>query len=96
MSKAANIEIAAGLTDVPNIGPAIANDLKRLGITWPAELAGQDPNDLYTRLCKLDKRTHDVCVLDVFAAAVEFAEGRGNRPWWEVGRERRELAATSG
>ena len=33
----------ARLDEVPNIGPAIAADLRQLGITTPAELPGRDP-----------------------------------------------------
>ena len=33
----------AHLEDIPNIGPAIAADLRQLGITSPAELPGRDP-----------------------------------------------------
>src|ERR1022692_2080930 len=33
----------ARLQDIPNIGPAIAADLRQLGITLPAELPGRDP-----------------------------------------------------
>jgi predicted flap endonuclease-1-like 5' DNA nuclease len=33
----------ARLEDIPNVGPAVAADLRRLGITSPAELLGRDP-----------------------------------------------------
>jgi hypothetical protein len=33
----------ARLEDIPNIGPTIAADLRRLGIEAPAELPGRDP-----------------------------------------------------
>jgi hypothetical protein len=77
------------LTDMPNIGPAMADDLRRLGITEPAQLAGRDAQDLYDRLAELDGHRHDICVLDTFAAAIEFANGTGNRMWWELSRERK-------
>jgi hypothetical protein len=31
------------LDDIPNVGPAVATDLRRLGIMTPAELLGRDP-----------------------------------------------------
>jgi predicted flap endonuclease-1-like 5' DNA nuclease len=36
-------EKIARLQDIPNVGPAIAADLRQLGITTPAELPGRDP-----------------------------------------------------
>jgi predicted GIY-YIG superfamily endonuclease len=31
------------LEDIPNVGPATAADLRRMGVTTPAELPGRDP-----------------------------------------------------
>ncbi len=31
------------LTDLPNVGPAMAKDLQLLGISEPAQLLGKDP-----------------------------------------------------
>jgi hypothetical protein len=33
----------ARLEDIPNVGPAVAADLRRLGITAPGDLPGRDP-----------------------------------------------------
>jgi Pathogenicity locus len=76
------------LTTIPNVGPAVARRLERLGITAPEQLRGADPDALYERLCLLDGRREDVCVLDTFRAAVSFANGGPARPWWEFSRER--------
>ena len=38
------------LTDLPNIGKAMADDLRRLGIREPAQLKGKIPFELYERL----------------------------------------------
>ncbi|GAC1374486.1 MAG: hypothetical protein NVSMB32_17610 [Actinomycetota bacterium] len=76
----------ADLTSMPNIGPAMARDLHKLGIVAPQDLRGRDPGELYERLCLLDGCRHDPCVLDVFSAAVAFAEGGPARPWWEFSR----------
>lgn len=75
-------EAEARLRAIPNVGPAIAADLIRLGITRAEEAAGRDPDELYRALCALDGRRHDPCVRDVFAAVVAFANGEGARPWW--------------
>jgi pathogenicity locus Cdd1 protein len=77
------------LTTVPNVGPAIARKLERLGLTRAGDLRGRDPQELYDRLCALDGQRHDPCLLDTFAAAVAFADGGPARPWWEFSRERK-------
>jgi hypothetical protein len=78
----------ASLTALPNVGPAIARKLLRLGIAGPGDLRGRDPDELFERLCALDGRRHDPCLHDTFVAAVAFANGGPARPWWEVSRER--------
>ena len=80
------------LTSVPNIGPAVARKLRRLGIEEPEDLAGQDGEELFERLCAMDGRRHDPCLLDTFVAAVAFADGGPPRPWWEFSRERKARA----
>lgn len=54
------------LTDLPNIGPAMDRDLRRLGIDAPRDLIGEDPYVLYARLCEITGARQDPCVLDVF------------------------------
>ncbi|MEN6622842.1 MAG: helix-hairpin-helix domain-containing protein, partial [Smithella sp.] len=39
------------LVDLPNIGKAIANDLRLIGIDHPGKLIGEDPFKLYEKLC---------------------------------------------
>lgn len=77
------------LTDLPNIGPAGAADLLRLGIRTPEDLLGRDPYALYETLCALDNRRHDPCVIDVFIAITRFMEGDAARPWWAYTAERK-------
>jgi hypothetical protein len=79
----------AVLEDVPNVGPSIANDLRRLGIHQPNELAGQAPDDLYRALCQATRTRQDPCVLDVFISVVRFMEGAPPRPWWHYTAERK-------
>ncbi|RMG24649.1 MAG: DUF4332 domain-containing protein [Armatimonadetes bacterium] len=74
---------------IPNVGPAVADDLLRLGIRTVEELAQQDPDDLYARLSALEGRKLDPCVRDVFAAVTAYAKGEPARPWWEFSRERK-------
>jgi hypothetical protein len=77
------------LTAIPNIGPAVARKLERLDVTGLDDLRGRDPHELYDRLCVLDGRRHDPCLLDTFVAAVAYADGGPARPWWEFSRERK-------
>ena len=83
----------SALTSIPNVGPAIARKLQRLGVQEPADLRGQDADELLERLCALDGRRHDPCLLDTFHAAVDVADGKPARPWWEYSRERKAAAA---
>src|SRR5262249_27668610 len=83
----------ARLEDIPNVGPAIAADLRRLGITTPSELPGRDPYAMYDDLCRITGQRHDPCLLDTFIAVVRYMEGGPKKPWWKYTAERkRELA----
>jgi hypothetical protein len=75
-------EVEARLCAIPNVGPATAGDLIRLGITCLEDMAGRDAEELYGTLCRLDRVRHDPCVRDVFAAVVAYANGEEARPWW--------------
>ena len=87
----------ARLEDIPNVGPAIAADMRRLGITTPSELPGREPYTMYDDLCRITGQRHDPCLLDTFIAAVRYMEGGPKKPWWKYTAERkRELAARSG
>lgn len=78
------------LTDLPNIGPAMAADLVRLGITQPAQLVGMCPHELYERLCTVTNARHDPCVLDVFISVTRFMSGEAPLPWWCFTAERKQ------
>ncbi|MDD5334601.1 MAG: helix-hairpin-helix domain-containing protein [Rhodoferax sp.] len=79
----------ATLTDLPNVGPAIAEDLRLLGIHQPSQLLGQDPIQMYRRLCEKTGLRQDPCVLDVFVSVTRFMAGEEARPWWAYTRERK-------
>jgi hypothetical protein len=92
--QASNREEVAHLEDIPNIGPAVAADLRQLGITSPADLPGRDPYVMYDNLCRITGQRHDPCLLDTFIAAVRFMEGAPKKPWWKYTAERKqEMAA---
>jgi len=81
------------LTSIPNVGPAVARKLLRLDIRGVEDLRGRDPDELFERLCALEGRRLDPCLLDTFTAAVAYADGGPARPWWEFSRDRKAAAA---
>lgn len=83
------------LTELPNIGPALAAYLRHIGIAHPQELKGCDPYALYHELCVLDCTRYDPCVLDVFISVVRFMDGQGARPWWAYTAERKARLASA-
>jgi hypothetical protein len=84
----------ARLEGIPNIGPAIAADLRQLGIKSSRDLVGRDPYAMYDDLCRITGERHDPCLLHTFIAAVRYMAGDPKKPWWKYTAERkRELAA---
>jgi predicted RecB family nuclease len=81
------------LEDLVSVGPAIRRDFSMLGINTVAELATQDPEALYRKLCRKTGAKQDICVLDVFRAAVEQARDPELAPekcaWWYWSRVRK-------
>jgi hypothetical protein len=79
------------LTDLPNVGPSIAQDLKLIGISTPAQLKGQNPVPLYDNLCLKTGVRQDPCVLDVFISITRFMDGEAARAWWDYTAERKRM-----
>jgi len=83
------------LQQIPNVGPAIAANLRLIGVSTAHDLLGKDPYKMYDDLCHATGVRHDPCVIDVFIAAVRFMAGEPSKPWWKYTSERkRTLAAT--
>ena len=72
-----------------NIGPAMSRDFQRLGFKEPQDLIGQDPLTMYQKICRLEKKFHDPCVLDTYMATVDYMNGNRPRPWWDYTDQRR-------
>jgi Pathogenicity locus len=89
--KAAHAGDCIVLEDLPNIGPAIAADLRLIGIHAPHELKGRDAFVLYQKLNAATGTRHDPCVLDTFMAAVDFMSGAMAAPWWAYTAQRKAL-----
>lgn len=90
--KAEGRELAR-LEEIPNVGPAVAADLRHLGIAEPADLLDRDPYEMYDDLCRLTGQRHDPCLLDTFIAAVRFLQGEPKKPWWKYTAERKKVLA---
>jgi nucleotidyltransferase/DNA polymerase involved in DNA repair len=83
------------LRDLISIGPAMLRDFELLGIRSVAQLAKQDPKRMYAQLGRVARQHQDICVLDVFQAAV--AQARNPRLpvercqwwWWSEKRKKR-------
>ncbi len=86
----------ATLTDLPNIGTAMAEDLRCIGIFEPLDVANQSPFKMYESLCKKTGVRHDPCVIDVFISITRFMAGEPAQPWWAYTAERKKALAQSG
>lgn len=84
---------------IPNVGKATAEDLVRLRLRLRVRsvraLAKKKPMAMYRAICALDGARHDPCVIDVFMAAVEFAQTGKCKPWWEYTAERKVMVGES-
>lgn len=87
------------LSDLVSIGPAMLRDFERLGIHSVSALARRNPQSLYEELCRSTGQAQDLCVLDVFTAAVAQARNprlpAPQRQWWYWGRRRKAAEARS-
>ena len=71
---------------IPGVGDKIAQDLWNIGYRSVQELRGQDPEEMYQRLCEYQGTHVDRCMLYVFRCAVYFASNEEHDPellkWW--------------
>ena len=89
--KAASAAECESFEQLPNVGPAMAGDLRALGLKHPRELAHRDPFVLYQSLCVHTGRRQDPCVLDTFMAITDFMRGAPPGPWWTYTAQRKLL-----
>ncbi len=87
--KAKSADDCERLEQLPNVGPALAADLRLMGFAHPAELRGQDAFALYRRLCEVTGQRQDPCVLDTFMAITDFMRGAAAAPWWNYTAQRK-------
>lgn len=87
--KKVNREKVKILSDLPNIGKAMVEDLKMIGINVPSQLIGKSPYSMYEDLCIKTGNKQDPCVIDVFLSITHFMEGDDPKPWWYYTEERK-------
>jgi hypothetical protein len=83
MRKTKSPKINSELLTLMNVGTATCQDLYLLGITSINELANACADELYIRLQKITGKSHDPCVWDVFAAAINEAQTGEKERWWK-------------
>ena len=86
------------LKDLISVGNATLKDFEILGIKSVNSLLNKDPRKLYLRLCKATGKKHDICVEDVFRAAIAQAQNPNlsleQCQWWYWSRIRKEEHAS--
>ena len=72
---------------IPGVGKEISEDLQRLGIRSVENLKNKNPEKLYQKLCKLEGKHVDRCMLYVFRCAVYYASHTKHNlrllKWWK-------------
>ncbi len=71
------------LEDLPNIGPRIAGDLRRLGIDGLVSLSDRDPLETYLALATVQGEHHDPCVFYTLLVVQDFLNTGTATPWWQ-------------
>ncbi|SET33482.1 Pathogenicity locus [Natronincola peptidivorans] len=74
------------LIEIPGVGKKIEAYFQQVGISKVTDLKGRDPQELYERLCHMERFHFDPCLLYVFRCAVYYAENQEYDPellkWW--------------
>lgn len=74
------------LMSIPGVGNEISEDLFDMGYRSVSDLRGEDPEEMYARLCRLRKTHIDRCMLYIFRCVVYFASNKEHDPeklkWW--------------
>lgn len=71
---------------IPGVGKAMEKDFLRLGYKNIEDLKGESPEEMYARMCLMEGKRADRCVLYVYRLAVYFAENEEHDSeklkWW--------------
>ena len=92
--RLASLISGISITDLPNIDPASAADLRRLGIHHPKDRIGKNAAILYHILCAPDGIRHKPCVPDILQSVVDYMHGGEALAWWTYSAKRKQQAPT--
>lgn len=71
---------------IPGVGKSISKDLYVLGYRSIEDLKDRDPEMMYERLCMMENKHLDRCLLYTFRCAVYFASTKKHEAdklkWW--------------
>jgi DNA transformation protein len=71
------------LTDLPNIGKAIAADLASIGINSASDLVDRDPLTIFNALREPMGHRHDPCIYYTLLSVQHFLIEGECLPWWK-------------
>ncbi len=91
MKKVFKAKLVEHLEQIPNVGKAVATDLRGIGIKKPQQLKGKDGLKLYDQLCRTTGVRHDPCMADTLMAVVDFMNGGKPKPWWTFTSYRKKI-----
>lgn len=77
------------LSGLKNVGPAMCENFRLLGIKTREQLAEQDADHLYQQLNSILGVRSDPCVHDVFSATIQQARTGEALPWWHFSTARK-------
>jgi Pathogenicity locus len=81
------------LEDLISVGPTMLRDFELLGIRSMTQLARANPKTMFKQLCRVTGQHQDICVQDVFSAAVAQARNpllpAEQCVWWYWSRKRK-------
>ena len=93
MRKLAGVKVEK-LEDIPNIGKAIAADLREIGIQQPQQLLMQEPLTIYLKLAVQMGKRLDPCVLYTLMAARNFMQSGESVSWWKFTEQGKKILAS--
>ncbi len=86
MGKTTTLKKKDPLLKLPNVGPAVAEDLHNIGIRSLADLKGKNPDVIYAKLEKYEGHHVNRCMLYVIRSLVYMADKNEFDPkkiaWW--------------
>jgi Pathogenicity locus len=82
------------LETLPNIGKAIAIDLRAIGIETSEQLSKQAPLTVYCSLAEQMGHRHDPCVLYTLLSVKHYLDFGEKLPWWNFTEQGKQLLKT--